>query len=750
MGAIVSIFERSQIDRAGFYRSIRQSLGIGTYRHAEPVIHRSPSAREAFDRAEALAVERGAAAVDVTHLLAALLDGAGLVLDGVFRRWGLDPGAVTQRARQVTVIPFLGEPDGEIRLIPAQRQGPAPPPASPEPAKDASVARAEAVRVLPPRAGGDTAAGSYLQVYGTDLTLRARRGEVAAPVGLKREMLAVVRALSMATKNCPVLVGEPGVGKTAVVEGLACRIAEDRAPPAVKGKRIVQIDMAALLAGTKYRGDFEERLKNVLAEATASPDVILFVDEIHTVIGAGTGGSGPLDAANILKPALGRGDLRLIGATTRDQYRKYIEKDPALERRFEPVAVAEPSESEAMEILQGVRARMQEHHQVTIAKDALQAAVRLAVRYLPDRRLPAKAIELLEKACASVAVHWVTAIPGEEAPAEPGVVTAAEVAHLVSEQTGIPLSRLTEGERERLLQMASALQRRVVGQDAACDAVAGAVQRARLGLKDDRRPIGVFLFGGPTGVGKTELAKAVAEFLFGSDDRIVRLDLSEFMEKHAVSRLVGAPPGYVDSDQEGQLTGAIRRMPHCVVLLDEVEKAHPDVLNLFLQLFDEGRLTDAKGRTADATQALFILTANIPLDSDPALGFPAAKTEPREVLVRHGLRPELVNRIDEVIAFRPLGTSDLRAICSRLLETLAARLAQQNITVRWDPAVPAYLADQGQTAMFGARELRRVVERQVSDVIAARMTTGEIGSYSTVAIEVADGVLRFASQPARR
>ncbi|RMH80330.1 MAG: ATP-dependent Clp protease ATP-binding subunit, partial [Calditrichaeota bacterium] len=514
--------------------------------------------------------------------------------------------------------------------------------------------------------------------------------------------------------------------------------ARGRAPEPLQGKRIVQVDMTALTAGSKYRGDFEERIQGVIREASQSADIILFIDEIHTVMGAGRAEGVVMDAANILKPALARGDLRLIGATTEEEYRRYIEKDSALERRFQPIPVREPSPEETLEILQGIRLRLEEHHGVKIEDGALRAAVQLSVKYLPDRRLPDKAIDLLEEACAAGVVQWPSALPGEEPPpGEPGVITAEDVAQVVSRLTGIPAAQLREDERQRLQEMAAELKKRVIGQDEACDAVAEAVQKARLGLKEAGRPVGVFLFLGPTGVGKTELARATAAFLFGSEKAMVRLDMSEYQGPHTVARLIGAPPGYVGHGEEGQLTGPLRNTPYCVVLVDEIEKAHPEVLNLFLQLFDEGRLTDAKGKTADATNALFILTSNLKMEEEPQMGFRArGGSNVRKLIVEGGLKPELVNRLDEVIVFRPLEESHLQRIAANLLERFRQRLLPQDIDLQWDKKVPAYLAKQGYSEQFGARELRRVIEQQVENQIAGKMLRGELGAGQIVRLTV--------------
>ena len=520
---------------------------------------------------------------------------------------------------------------------------------------------------------------SFLKQFGKDLTQLARDGKIQPCIGRRDELLQIIRALSRETKNNPLLLGDAGVGKTAIVEGLAWRIAQNK-DAALVGKRIVQVNTADLVAGTTYRGDFEARMQGLLREVAASPDVLLFIDEIHTLVGAG---GGALDAANILKPALARGELRCIGATTLAEYRKYIERDAALERRFQPITVSEPTAAEAVEMLtRGFLHRFEQKHGVTISPEAIPAAVSLSVRYLRARRLPDKAVDVLDEACARVAVPILSLQPGDKI--EAAVVTADVVRQTVAEKTGIPLAQMDAGERERLGGMADQLKRRVIGQDPACDLVAQAVQRSRAGLKAPNRPVAVLLFVGPTGVGKTELAKATASFLFDSERAMLRIDMSEFAEKHTVSRLIGSPPGYVGHEEEGQLTGPLRRSPYCVVLLDEVEKAHPDVLNLFLQVFEDGRLTDAKGRTADASNALFILTSNLGrAQSRPAIGFGqaagAGSAAIPEAAVRAAFRPEFFNRLDAVVAFNPLSDDDMAKIADLMLAQIKDRLAAQDI-----------------------------------------------------------------------
>ncbi len=722
--SVAEVFASFQIDRVALYREVRRRTGRGGFQHGEhEVIHRSGQSREVFARAEELASETQSSVLGACHLLAALVEGPGSAIATPLQEKGVDVEAFRAEAL-IRSVPHVA-----AELAPAGAAGEARHAAAGSPGGDAN-------------SPGPT---PFLDRYGADLVRRAHEAKIAPVIGdkAKREMLEVARILAQATKNNPVLVGEPGVGKTAVVEGLAWRLAHGKAPAPLHGKRIIQVSMGDLIAGTKYRGEFEARLQGILREAGRSPEVILFIDEIHTVVGAGAGGEA-LDAANIMKPPLSRGEVRCIGATTPSDYRKYIEKDPALERRFQPVRVAEPTPEEALTILRGRKARFEEHHHLTIADEAVGAAVHLSARYLPDRRLPDKAVDLLDKACVEVTVQWPSLIPGE-APSGKGEemshVTPEAVARVVSKWTGIPLAQLKAGERERLLGMAEELKRRVVGQDEACERIAQAVQRARAGLKPSGRPVGVLLFLGPTGVGKTELAKATAAFLFGSDRAVMRLDMSEFMEKHTASRLLGAPPGYIGSEEEGQLTGALCRTPHCLVLLDEIEKAHPEVLDLFLQVFDDGRLTDAKGRTADATQALFILTSNLPVEGDLAIGFHVRGDDVRKVLLKRGLRPELVNRLDEVVVFRRLAPDDLTRIAQQALEQIRARLEEQGMGLTWHETVPEYLSREGSSPEFGARELRRVIERRVNNEIAGMILREQARPGQVVALDIRNGAL---------
>ncbi|WP_288467495.1 ATP-dependent Clp protease ATP-binding subunit [uncultured Curtobacterium sp.] len=645
-----------------------------------------------------------------------------------------------------------------------------------------------------------------LDQFGTDLTERARQGGIDPVIGRADEIEQTVEILLRRTKNNPVLIGEPGVGKTAVVEGLAQRIADGDVPVLLQGKRVVALDLAGMLAGTRYRGDFEERLTNAMDEITAHADeLIVFVDELHTVVGAGGGGEGgSMDAGNILKPRLARGELHLVGATTLAEYRR-IEQDAALERRFQPVTVGEPSVEDAVAILTGLAPRYAEHHDVEYTDQALRAAVELSHRYVTDRHLPDKAIDLIDQAgarrrlarsgdvdvaalreqVASLATAKDAAvaeeryeeasrlrdeIDGLEAritaasqddgsrasrPA-PGdrTITEADVAAVVSRATGIPATRLTQGDRSRLAGLEDELHERVVGQDDAVRAVATAVRRSRTGMGDPRRPVGSFMFLGPTGVGKTELAKALAGSLFGDESAMLRFDMSEFGERHTVSRLVGAPPGYVGYGEAGQLTERVRRNPYSVILLDEVEKAHPDVFNLLLQVLDDGRLTDGQGRTVDFRNTVVVMTSNIGSEflasRSGALGFSAAGDGGfdeddlrRRVMgrLREAVRPEFINRIDDIVLFRKLEQDQLRSIVDLLLRDTSLRLRAQGVTLSVSDAAGAWLAEHGAEPEYGARPLRRLIQREVDDRIASLVVDESVHESDTVRVDVVDGAL---------
>ncbi|MFF2146139.1 ATP-dependent Clp protease ATP-binding subunit [Kitasatospora sp. NPDC058190] len=636
-------------------------------------------------------------------------------------------------------------------------------------------------------AGAHPTGTPTLDEYGQDLTEAARSGRLDPVVGRAEEIEQTVEILSRRTKNNPVLIGEPGVGKTAIVEGLAQRIVSGDVPQSLKDKRVVTLDLTALVAGSKYRGEFEERLKKVIDEVTAAEkSVILFLDELHTVVGAGGGGEGSMDAGNILKPALARGELSVVGATTLDEYRKHVEKDAALERRFQPVLVPEPSVEETIEILQGLRDAYEAHHQVRFSDEALDAAATLSDRYVSDRFLPDKAIDLLDQAGARVRLRSLSgsteatsvqdritklkreldeAVADEEfvraanlktelrhtedelaaiaeSREEVVDVTADDIAQVLSSRTGIPVAELNATEKERLLKLEEHLHEKVIGQDDAVTAVAQAVRRGRAGMGDPERPTGSFLFLGPTGVGKTELAKALAALLFGDPDRMIRFDMSEFQEKHTVSRLVGSPPGYVGYEEAGQLTEAVRRKPYSVLLFDEVEKAHPDVFNLLLQVLDDGRLTDSQGRTVDFRNTVVIMTSN--LGSQRILDHAGNVDEIRDDLMRdlrQQFRPEFLNRIDEVIVFHALTRKDLVSVVDLLLERTRRRLRAQDVQLEVTEAAKEFLVNRGYQPEFGARPLRRTIQSELDNRISNLLLDGTVREGDTLIADVSDGEL---------
>ncbi|GGX90889.1 ATP-dependent Clp protease ATP-binding subunit [Streptomyces minutiscleroticus] len=654
-----------------------------------------------------------------------------------------------------------------------------------------------------PQSGGSGTPN--LDRFGRDLTALAQEGRVDPVIGREEEIEQTVEVLSRRGKNNPVLIGDAGVGKTAIVEGLAQRIADGDVPETLCNRRVVSLDLSGVVAGTRFRGDFEERLNGIIEEVRAhSDELVVFIDELHTVVGAGGGSEGgSMDAGNMLKPALARGELHVIGATTLEEYRRHIEKDAALARRFQPILVAEPTPSDAVEILRGLSDRYEAHHQVRYADEALLAAVELSDRYLTDRYLPDKAIDLMDQAGARVRLRARTkgtdvralereaerltrdkdqAVAAEQyeratelrdrineltrrieaaqedrAPGDGHIVevTAEDIAEIVSRQTGIPVSSLTQEERERLLGLEEHLHRRVVGQDEAVTAVAEAVLRSRAGLSSPDRPIGSFLFLGPTGVGKTELARALAESLFGSEDRMVRLDMSEFQERHTVSRLVGAPPGYVGHEEAGQLTEAVRRHPYSLLLLDEVEKAHPDVFNVLLQVLDDGRLTDSQGRTVNFTNTVIVMTSNLGSEAitgrGASLGFRAGGSEADEearreqVLrpLRQHFRPEFLNRIDEIVIFRRLSEEQLDRVTDLMLEETRRRLHAQDITVEFTSEAVDWLARRGYQPEYGARPLRRTIQREVDNPLSKMLLDGGIGAGSRIRVDVEDGKLAF-------
>lgn len=637
----------------------------------------------------------------------------------------------------------------------------------------------------------DSAAGTpTLDGLARDLTQMARDGKLDPVIGRAGEIERVIQVLSRRTKNNPVLIGEPGVGKTAIAEGLAQRIVAGDIPETLRSKRVMVLDMGTVVAGTKYRGEFEDRLKKIMDEIRQAGNIILFIDELHTLIGAG-GAEGAIDASNILKPALARGELQCIGATTLDEYRKHIEKDAALERRFQPITVDQPSPEEALEILKGLRDRYEAHHRVKITDEALDAAVRLSERYISDRFLPDKAIDLIDEAGSRVRLRTHTAPPnlkdleqklekvrsekdsavqGQEFELAANLrdqeqkikqeleelkehwqqtqqhddvrVTADDIAHVVAAWTGVPVKQLAQEESERLLNMETVLHNRVIGQNEAVEAVSRAIRRARAGLKDPKRPIGSFIFLGPTGVGKTELARALAESIFGDEDAMIRVDMSEFMERHSTSRLVGSPPGYVGYDEGGQLTEKVRRKPYSVVLLDEVEKAHPEVFNILLQVLDDGRLTDGKGRTVDFRNTVIIMTSNVgaeELRKGGSVGFKPDNTSQYNDMkekvmqdLKRTFRPEFINRIDEIIVFHSLDEGQIGQIVELMVQDLQKRLAEQDVQFTLTDEAKQFLAKEGFDPQYGARPLKRAIQRHIEDKLSEALLSGSVTRGDTV------------------
>lgn len=671
---------------------------------------------------------------------------------------------------------------------------------------DLKKARREVIQLL----GGESQLGGgaghknvpqtpTVDAFGRDLTRMAREGKLDPVIGREKEIERVVQILSRRTKNNPCLIGEPGVGKTAIAEGLAQRITEGNIPDILRDKRVVTLELAAVVAGTKYRGEFEERLRKLMLELQQAGNVIIFIDELHTIIGAGAA-EGAIDASNILKPALAKGELQAIGATTVDEYRKYIERDPALERRFQPIMVGEPTKEESLEILKGLRDRYEAHHRVKITDEALEAAVNLADRYIQDRYLPDKAIDLIDEAGSRVRLRNYTAPPDlkemedkldgirqekeaavrsqeferaarlrdkeqqfrgklnelkkeweqKKVVSDQALVMEEDIAHIVSSWTGVPVQKLAEEEAGRLLRMEEILHRRVIGQHEAVEAVSRAIRRGRAGLKDPKRPIGSFIFLGPTGVGKTELARSLAEAIFGDEEAMVRLDMSEYMEKHTVSRLIGAPPGYVGYEEGGQLTEKVRRKPYSVILLDEIEKAHHDVFNVLLQILEDGRLTDGKGRTVNFRNTVVIMTSNVGanyIKKQQGMGFrPADPDKTYEYMkgrlldeLKRTFRPEFLNRVDELIVFKSLSTEDLEQIVNLMLKDLAGRIAEHGLQIEVTPEAKALLTKEGFDPAYGARPLRRVIQKRLEDGISEELLRGGFTAGEVIVVDKLEG-----------
>ena len=750
---------------------LKKSVGTGLS-GTNPAQGLTPRAQRAVEIAMEDSMRGGSRAVGTEHLLAGLLREGNNMAVRVLRTAGIDARSLyTALMQKLSSAPKAQA--GRFRGSPGREEG---------------------------------GAGKTLQEFTRDLTADARNRRLDPVIGRDSEIQRVIQILSRRTKNNPCLIGEPGVGKTAIAEGLAAKIAMGDVPEELLDKRILSLDLSGMIAGTKYRGEFEERIKKALEEVKKSGDVILFIDELHTIVGAGSA-EGAVDAANIIKPALGRGEIRVIGATTLNEYRRYIEKDAALERRFQPVQVGEPSQEASLEILKGLRERYEQHHRLQITDEALEAAVSLSARYINDRFLPDKAIDLMDEAASRVRMEEeepseelksleqkITALSRDKDAAiarqdfetaaklrdiekdyreqveleqdrrrkqnrQHRPVNAEDIAAVVSGWTGIPVQRMTEDEGERLLHMEDTLHKRVVGQDEAVKAVARAIRRGRVGLKDPRRPTGSFLFLGPTGVGKTELCKSLAEVMFGDEGAMIRIDMSEYMERHTVSRLIGSPPGYVGHEEGGQLTEKVRRKPYSVILFDEIEKAHEDVWNVLLQILDDGRVTDSQGRTVDFKNTVIVMTSNIGAKSLTAagtrLGFASDSHDEEQdaesrfqraketVLgeLRQTFRPEFLNRIDDIIVFRPLSKEDIQEVARRMLSAVSARMAAMGITLDASEEAVAELAKEGFDPKYGARPLRRAIQSKVEDAVAERMLDGTLHEGDTARLTVEDNHL---------
>jgi len=719
--ALEEILRKFQFNTAKMNRMVQATLVKGNYEHTDRVIHRSEACKSIFNRAEKLM--ELAPEVSCLHLFAALLEGPGEKISVILKKAELDPPVLREHA-----LALAGE---------RQESG------------------KNTVKLHEDINGTIKKGTQYLDRYGRDLTKEAREGKLGPFAGRRKELLQIIQTLARSTKNNPVLVGEAGVGKTAIVEALAIRVALGKDPNILKDKRIIELSMGTLLGGTKHRGEFEKRLTKIIEEAQKNPDVIIFIDEIHNLVGAGRA-EGSMDAANIMKPALTQGAIRCIGATTIDEHRRYIESDPALERRFEKIIVNEPSRDETLSMLRELCPKWEEHHHVHITEDALKAAIDLSIRFDMDHKLPDKAIDLLDKGGAQARVPVLSMNPELDEEGETSgdsisgddrgpEVTEYTIAQVLSEKIDVPLEVITghlnEGDGSRILQLESALKKQIIGQDEAVERVCRRLQMAYAGLGERRGPLAVFLFLGSTGVGKTQLSKSIAQFLFGSESDMIRFDMSEYMEEHSVAKFIGSPPGYVGHEEEGLLTGKLRTKPHSVVLFDDIAKAHPRIFDLFLQVFDEGRLSDAKGRTVDAKNAIFIMTSNISIQKQVGFKDQEMKKTNSGVYgeVDQMFRPEFINRIDEQIVFRSLEKDDLRKILRPMLDEISDNLYNQHgVKLQVGEDAEIFLALEGLSSRYGIRELRRTVEQFLQIPLSRLILSGDLKKHKNWQVAYAD------------